>query len=302
LVGWPWFWLPSPEVSITFYKPTVLAFLALIVPLLLVMQGCAAPPLVAVEERDVLTTRQEVEPYGGQLIRFVQPGDTLHGIAFAYGLNINKLAVWNGLDENQKILVGQRIRLTEPIGFKPPVAKSNPAPSQQSAQPVTQQSNQRPSQTQTSSNSEVARPQSIPRQPPTGERVPPPTNQTVGADKWRWPLRGSLLQRFQPNRGQQGIVIQSQQGQPIKTARSGQVVYSGSSLKGYGHLIIVKHDDLFLSAYAHTQNALVKEGQMVRNGEPIAQIGRDKSGRAALHFQIRLEGTPIDPLSKLPRG
>jgi len=205
------------------------------------MQGCAAPPLVAVEERDVLTTRQEVEPYGGQLIRFVQPGDTLHGIAFAYGLNINKLAVWNGLDENQKILVGQRIRLTD-------------------------------------------------------------TNQTVGADKWRWPLRGSLLQRFQPNRGQQGIVIQSQQGQPIKTARSGQVVYSGSSLKGYGHLIIVKHDDLFLSAYAHTQNALVKEGQMVRNGEPIAQIGRDKSGRAALHFQIRLEGTPIDPLSKLPRG
>jgi len=239
--------------------------------------ACAAPPRVDVEERSVLTNRQEVEEYGGELIRFAQAGDSLHGIAFAYSLKVKRLAAWNGLGETEKLKLGQRIRLTEPIGFrmpKPPVVKE-PAvvitPAKEPADTVTK--------------------------PPK----PAPVSNTVTAGSWLWPLRGTLSQRYQPTKGKQGINIQSQLGEAIKATRGGQVVYSGSSLKGYGHLIIVKHDEFYLSAYAHTQNVKVKEGAQVQAGQLLALVGRDNTGTPALHFQIRKDGEPIDPLSKLPK-
>ncbi len=115
-------------------------------------------------------------------------------------------------------------------------------------------------------------------------------------------MRGSLSQRYEPARGKQGINIQSQVGQAIKASRAGKVVYSGSSLKGYGHLIIIKHDESYLSAYAYTQNVNVKEGDIVQSAQRIASVGRDNLGVAALHFQIRKDGDPINPLTKLPKS
>ncbi len=264
--------------------------------LVLGISSCAAPPRVAVEERDVLTARQEVEAYGGQLIRYVQPGDTLHGLAFVHDLDIKKLAAWNGLKEADQIQVGQRIRLTEPIGFvypKPPAVIVNRDQAQSN------------SNASTRDQSDAAVNEGNPPVAPSAEATQPKPTKIDPSNPidptWRWPLRGTLLERYRPAQGQQGIVVQSQRGQAIKAARGGRVVYSGDSLKGYGHLIIVKHDDRYLSAYAHTEKAQVREGQWVASNAVIAQVGLDNARRSALHFQIRLDGSPIDPISKLPR-
>ena len=249
--------------------------------------ACAAPPKVAVEERQVLTNRQEVEQFGGELIRFAQPGDSLHGIAFVYGLKVDRLAAWNGLEETEKLLIGQRIRLTSPIGFRMP-EPSKPVP-----------------ESQTKIVIEPLTTPDVDEQAPANNSL---ANQTetvstiVNSQQWLWPVRGSISQRFQPSSGKQGINIQSQLGENVRAARAGQVVYSGSSLKGYGNLIIVKHDELYLSAYAFTQNVRVSEGDFVQASQQIASIGRDNVGASALHFQIRKDGVPIDPLTKLPKS
>ena len=259
--------------------------LALYILLAATLLACAAPPRVDVEERSVLTNRQEVEEFGGELIRFAQAGDSLHGIAFAYSLKVKRLAAWNGLGETEKLQLGQRIRLTEPIGFRMPVP------------PVVKESAVAIKPEKESGGSDKPADAVTPSIPPKLA----PASSTVTGTRWLWPLRGTLSQRFQPTKGKQGINIQSQLGEAIKAARAGQVVYSGSSLKGYGHLIIVKHDEFYLSAYAHTQNVKVKEGAQVQTGQLLAVVGRDNSGTPALHFQIRKDGEPIDPLSKLPK-
>jgi len=261
---------------------------------LVVLCACAAPPKVAVEERAVLTNRQEVEKFGGELIRFAQPGDSLHGIAFVYGLNVKRLAAWNELGETDRLLIGQRIRLTEPIGFRMPEVTPRP---RAEAKPNASASNK------PNANTAKQTPAKRANTPSTSEQSKPRATSSIASAKdWLWPVRGSISQRFQPSRGKQGINIQSQLGEPIRSARAGKVVYSGNSLKGYGHLIIIKHDETYLSAYAYTQDVDVKEGDTVQASQVIARVGSDNFRTPALHFQIRKDGVPIDPLIKLPKS
>ena len=125
---------------------------------------------------------------------------------------------------------------------------------------------------------------------------------TTGKLVWRWPVSGKIVSRFKAGDPlRKGIKIKGNSGKAILAAESGKVVYSGSGLIGYGRLIIVKHNDNYLSAYGHNRKILVKEGDRVTKGKKIAEMGTANNGIAMLHFEIRRDGRPVDPLRLLPR-
>jgi lipoprotein NlpD len=123
---------------------------------------------------------------------------------------------------------------------------------------------------------------------------------SVGGVKWRWPASGQVVGRFQASAAIPGIDIAGKEGDPVVAAADGTVVYSGNGLVGYGELIIIKHNDSFLSAYGHNRKRLVAEGQQVKAGQQIAEMGSSGSSRDELQFQIRKDGNPVDPLDYLP--
>jgi lipoprotein NlpD len=143
---------------------------------------------------------------------------------------------------------------------------------------------------------------------PAPATVPPPTPTPVAAGasravsgvNWRWPADGSLISRFQSGDAIPGIEIAGKSGDPVRAAADGVVVYSGNGLVGYGELVIIKHNDSFLSAYGHNRKRLVKEGQRVSAGQQVAEMGSTGATRNELEFQIRKDGNPIDPLGYLP--
>ena len=122
----------------------------------------------------------------------------------------------------------------------------------------------------------------------------------VSGVNWRWPAQGSLTKKFQTGDAIPGIEIAGNAGDPIRAAADGVVVYSGNGLVGYGELVIIKHNDSFLSAYGHNSKRLVKEGQRVTAGQQIAEMGSSGATRNELEFQIRKDGNPVDPLGYLP--
>jgi lipoprotein NlpD len=138
--------------------------------------------------------------------------------------------------------------------------------------------------------------------PPVAAAAPAPKETTAGDGKmnWEWPAQGKLLYGFGQGPNQKGVGIEGHNGQPVLAAAPGKVVYSGSGLRGYGKLIIIKHNASYLSVYAHNSQILVKEGQTVAKGQKIAEIGNTDSDRIVLHFEIRRLGKPIDPLQYLP--
>ncbi len=247
--------------------------------------GCAPPRSVAVEERVTVTRAQETEKIGGAHIRIVQSGDTLYAIAFANGLDAQRLAAWNSIGVKDKLPVGKRLRLTRPVGFVEPPKVQKP-------------SSQRPSRATTV----VASP-SPPKPAVTdvdrGSRPASPTANRSNDDRWRWPSSGKVVKNFDLRRGQQGVDIAGNLGQAVTAARAGETVYVGNGLKGYGNLVILKHGDEFLSAYAHNLETFVNEGQMIEAGQRIATMGQIKQ-TAALHFQIRRHGEPVNPRNYLP--
>jgi lipoprotein NlpD len=115
-----------------------------------------------------------------------------------------------------------------------------------------------------------------------------------------WPTRGQVIRAFSPDDGSKGVDISAPLGQVVVAAAAGTVVYSGSALKGYGELVIVKHGERYLSAYGYNRRRLVEEGQFVRQGQPVGELGMGPEQQPELHFEIRDEGRPIDPLSLLP--
>lgn len=206
----------------------------------------------------------------------VHRGDTLYGIATRNGISALDLAVWNDVPPPYTIYPGQRLRLY-------PSARSS-KPSTTGAVP------RRPAAT-------AARPA------PASPSVTTPVETPVASPfAWSWPADGTLAGRYvagEPTR--QGIDITGQAGQPVRAAAAGVVVYSGSGLVGYGELVIVKHDDAWLSAYGHNRARLVNEGQIVKKGQQIAEMGHSGAARDMLHFEIRFNGKPVDPLSYLPK-
>jgi lipoprotein NlpD len=140
-------------------------------------------------------------------------------------------------------------------------------------------------------------------QTPTQTNIPSvvPPVLPKGAVAWEWPARGKIIDNFSSENAQKGIDIAGQNGQPVITAAPGMVVYSGSGLRGYGQMVIVKHNDQFLSAYAHNSRLLVKEGDIVKAHQKIAEMGQTDTESVRLHFEIRKSGQPVDPMDYLPR-
>lgn len=238
--------------------------------------ACSPARQVKVEERSTVTRAQETERLGGSHIRLIQPGDTLYAIAFANGVDPKYLAAWNNLKLSDKLFVGRQLRLTPPVGFvyKP-----------QGANKVKTNSSSSPDQNKSPTLFD----------PPKVEPLPIPS-----AIKWRWPTLGRVVEEFDLKIGRQGIYIAGSFGQPINASRAGEVVYVGNGLKGYGNLVILKHDDEYLSAYAQNLETFVLEGQSVIAGQRIATMGQQNK-RVALHFQIRFDGEPVDPRRYLPK-
>jgi lipoprotein NlpD len=136
--------------------------------------------------------------------------------------------------------------------------------------------------------------------PGAASASPAPTRDPDEDVAWAWPAAGPLLAGYDEARQAKGLAIGGKTGDPVLAAADGRVVYAGSGLRGYGNLVIVKHNALFLSAYAHNQTLLVKEDQVVRRGQKIAEMGASEADRVQLHFEIRRQGRPVDPARLLP--
>jgi len=212
-------------------------------------------------------------------VHVVQPGETLFGIAWRYGLDHRDLARWNELDDPDFIRVGQRLRLTPASGAAVAAAgATSPSPGRSGAS----------SASASRASGAAARPAPAPL-----PSSPPPD--------WRWPTSGPIVSRFGAGGDgvTTGIAIGGREGQPIEAAAAGRVVYAGSGLIGYGQLVIIRHNDTYLSAYGYNSRLLVEQGQSVARGQRIAEMGLGPGRQPRLHFEIRRNGVPIDPLQFL---
>ncbi|AXK72416.1 LysM peptidoglycan-binding domain-containing protein [Lysobacter sp. TY2-98] len=212
----------------------------------------------------------------------VQRGDTLYSIATRNGISVLDLASWNALPPPYTIYPGQRLRLY------PGAARVTSVPTAPPRNGTT--STPRPSTGTTTSPT-------VPRPAPPPVVIAPPASGFA----WRWPAEGGLVSRYVPGEPtKQGIDIGGTEGTPVRAAADGTVVYSGAGLVGYGELVIIKHNDQWLTAYGHNRKRLVNEGQIVKSGEAIAEMGHSGAPRDMLHFEIRYAGKPVDPLLYLP--
>ena len=222
------------------------------------------------------TPRMSTPKYGATAV--VQRGDTLYGIAFRNGIDVRDLAAWNGIRTPYTIYPGQSLRLYPRGGVRPTATTPSRPPAGTPSGPR-------------------------PVMPAPVRPAPPVVSAPVASPiTWRWPADGELIARYvagEPTK--QGIDVAGTSGAPVRAAADGVVVYSGSGLVGYGELIIVKHNDAWLSAYGHNRARLVNEGQLVKAGQQIAELGRTGAARDMLHFEIRYNGKPVDPLVYLPR-
>lgn len=194
----------------------------------------------------------------------VRKGDTLFSIAWKFGLEYHSLARANGIRSPYTIHPGDKLVIRGQAGSKQSSASSKP--------------------------------------PANTQKKPTVTPSYSKGESWRWPVNGTLAKRYSSSgKIHKGIDINGKIGQPVLAAKSGKVVYAGTGLKAYGLLVIIKHDERYLSAYAFNRKSLVKEGQTVKAGQRIADMGTKDGKQPMLHFEIRRDGNPIDPLRLLPK-
>ncbi|MFC3939720.1 peptigoglycan-binding protein LysM [Pseudomonas gingeri NCPPB 3146 = LMG 5327] len=243
--------------------------------------GNASSPASAAPQRPMTTTGQHV----------VVRGDTLFSIAFRYGWDWKALAARNNIPEPYTIHVGQAIRFDSRSNSTPAVATSTTTTSSSSSFSKTTVT-RRPV-------AAAGTPAAAPTPTAAATPTPPPGPAPKG---WAWPSNGVLIGKFSSNGSlNKGIDIAGDLGQPVLAASDGSVVYAGSGLRGYGELVIIKHSDTYVSAYGHNRRLLVREGQQVKVGQTIAEMGSTGTDRVKLHFEIRRQGKPVDPLQFLPR-
>ncbi len=230
----------------------------------------------------------------------VQPGDTLYSIGFHNQLDYHEVADWNNIGRDYRILAGQLLRLTPPAGTGSVIAKPLADPDAVVTTPLPQPTSI-PADTLPGPVSQPPPPPVMPTVPvlsvPPVAKVMPQGNSGL---RWQWPTSGNVIKSYSMATGSKGIDIAGELGQPVLAVAAGKVVYSGSALKGYGELIIIKHDDTYLSAYGHNRRRLVKEGDEVRAGQTIAELGLGPEQKPLVHFEIRENGKPVDPLGFLP--
>jgi lipoprotein NlpD len=224
----------------------------------------------------------------------VKPGDTLIRIGLENGQNWKDLVKWNNLDNPNVIEVGQVLRVLQP-GVDANAASSKPV--------TTARIETRPldakSAAPVASGLVPAASASVPA-PPAPNHAPPASAREGDDDVvWAWPAAGPVIAPFDEGKAK-GLSIGGKAGDPVYAAADGRVVYAGSGLRGYGNLIILKHNNTYLTAYAHNQTLLVKEDQSVKRGQKIAEMGSTDADSVRLHFEIRKQGKPIDPAKLLP--
>lgn len=217
----------------------------------------------------------------------VAKGETLYSIAWRYNLDYKKLGAANGITRRFSIYPGQRLHLSESVTAAKPTI--------------------RPTIKKQAKLVKVSPKASIPKRPRSIKETPRVVSQVKAKTKsksltWVWPAKGRLAAGFQSNGGlNKGIDIKGNMGEPVIATSSGKVVYSGEGLRGYGKLVIVKHSEKYLSAYAHNRTIYVKEGAYVKQGQKIAEMGSTGTDSVKLHFEIRYDGKPINPLKRLPK-
>ncbi len=261
-------------------------------------------------------------------IHVVQKGDTLISLALQYGLDYRELAAWNNIENVNIIRVGQELRVSAPgIALAPvpsPVGADGTV-----VTPLITGPSPAPGDTQSLANTATLKVEPRARKVPYSDKalaqmeaearaasaaaaapsesvssVPAaPATVTKGDEEsvdWAWPAKGKVLAGY--TEASKGIDIAGSLGAAVLAAAGGKVVYSGTGLRGYGKLIIIKHNNTYLSAYAHNSNIFVKEGQDVKKGQRIAEMGSTDTDQVKLHFEIRKQGKPVDPSRLLPSG
>lgn len=300
----------------------------------LVLSGCASTGEAPVEDHSLNASPRPrpaqsapVKPAAvAQGMYRVQRGDTLYSIAFRHGVDYRDLAEWNRIEPPYTIYPGRELRMSAREGGSrrivaaapPPVAgspASHPPPAAPRSAPANAPSSPTPFEPVAPASSDAQRTNEAPTSrapatspPPAQQPKPPPAaapqeaaTATNGDIAWRWPADGPLIGTY--NAGdptKQGVDIAGAAGAPVRAAADGTVVYSGNGLIGYGELIIVKHNPSFLSAYGHNRKRLVQEGDRVKAGQTIAEMGSSGASRDELHFEIRKNGKPSNPLDYLP--
>ena len=256
----------------------------------LLLAGCTGPSTGAapIDER--------VQPPSQSLrIHLVSGGDTLYSIAFRYELDFRQLAAINGLANDYLIHPGQTIYLTADAARNQGIQSTSASATQPR---LSQRDPQREPIQEASTTRVVVSPNQAPVTPPQVL----PALEPVDASDWVWPQNGPIVRSFgSGDPVSKGIQISADEGTPVLAAIEGLVVYAGAGLRGYGNLLIVKHDEEHLSAYAYNRELLAQEGDMVRTGQQIATVGTDAEGNNRLYFEIRRDGTPVDPIRYLPR-
>lgn len=264
--------------------------LSVLLPAALLASGCAG--LMSWQEPGQRTVYNKVQegpapkaerPVGAD-DHLVKRGDTVYSIAFRNNLDFREVAKWNGIGSDYLIRPGQVLRL------KPPPA---PPPARYTEGDV---------ETQAAPEADVV----VKPEPVTAD-TPPPPMEAPGAVivdpsgfQWTWPTHGIVDRGYEPAQGNKGLDFTGTVGQPVFAAAPGRVVYSGNALKGYGELIIIKHDEVHLSAYGYNRLRHVKEGDVVTTGQPIGEMGTGPESKPLLHFEIRERGKPVNPVGFLP--
>lgn len=295
------------------------------------LAGCATPPPAPVSERtppakvapkgvagkplpvtpaaksDPATSAAVVvTPLGAQdgsaSMYTVKPGDTLFSIARTNGVPLRDLAAWNNIEDPTSIRVGQQLRVT------PPVSAAVAAPEGAEVRPLDRTPATGTLKTQPLAQlvpySDQAYAQMSKSAVPVGDAKPEPKPEVprVASEvDWTWPTEGKVIAKF--NEGSnKGIVISGKRGQAVNASAAGRVIFSGTGIRGLGKLVVIRHNSTFLSVYAHNDNLLVKEGQTVRQGQRIADMGNSDADQVKLHFEIRRQGKPVDPAQLLPEA
>jgi lipoprotein NlpD len=251
---------------------------------------------------------------GGKLGYYtVKPGDTLVRIALDAGQNWRDIAAWSGLDNPNRIEVDQVLRIAPPVAeviasgvsTKPvtsPKIEARGLDTKASGKPVAASA---PPPGSATSGTAASTPHGSNPTPsaPVPQATPPlaATAEAKDTDEpsWAWPASGAVVGGFEEGK-HKGLTFAGKAGDPVLASADGRVVYAGSGLRGYGNLVILKHSGDFLTAYAHNQALLVKEDQVVRRGQKIAEMGSTDADRVQLHFEVRKAGKPVDPAKQLP--
>lgn len=248
----------------------------------------------------------------------VKQGDTLYRIALDNGQGYRDLAAWNNLEDANRIEIGQELRVvplengeTQSVAVTKPIGVANVVEQRTldgNSEAVKMQpkagreaySDEVLTRLSKGADSGIARVELRQEAKPDTKHDVKPLLPAKSDDlQWAWPAPGKVAGLFVEG-GSKGLDILGKKGDPVQSAADGKVVYSGSGLRGYGQLLIIKHNNIFLTAYAHNSKIVVKEGQSVSRGQKIAEMGDSEADQVKLHFEVRRQGKPVDPLIHLP--